>query len=90
MIKNVSEVKKKQLNILIKQQGYTSISEFFRKVIDEVVSQNNIEFLVNESVLQNLIDLNNSVKLLTEVSNKNVENTSEVKKVLLQLLNELR
>jgi hypothetical protein len=89
VIKNVSETKKDKLVNLVKQQGYSNLSEFFRKVIDEVVTQNNVDFLMNDNVLQNLINLNGSIKLLTDVSNKNVETVSEVKQLLIEILNEV-
>lgn len=89
VIKNVSEAKKDKLVNLVKQQGYSNLSEFFRKVIDEVVTQNNVDFLMNDNVLQNLINLNGSIKLLTDVSNKNVETVSEVKQLLIEILNEV-
>lgn len=85
----MSETKKDKLVNLVKQQGYSNLSEFFRKVIDEVVTQNNVDFLMNDNVLQNLINLNGSIKLLTDVSNKNVETVSEVKQLLIEILNEV-
>lgn len=89
VIKNVPEFKKNKLKQIVNDNGYNNLSEFFRKIIDEIISQNNLDFLINDNLLNNLIRLNNLVSILIDSSNKTVENTSDIKKILLQIIQEM-
>lgn len=89
VIKNVPEFKKNKLKQIVKDNGYDNLSEFFRRIIDEIISQNNLDFLINDNLLNNLIRLNNLVSILIDSSNKTVENTSDIKKILLRIIQEM-
>lgn len=53
-IRNVDQVDKDKLKRLGKLAGYDNLSDFMRTIINEVVAQDNLDFLINGNITNHL------------------------------------
>ncbi|MCT3236131.1 hypothetical protein [Lactiplantibacillus plantarum] len=81
-IRNVDQADKDKLNRLGKLAGYDNLSDFMRTIINEVVAQDNLDFLINGNITNHLIEQTALMNRVVEVTNLNTNELTEIKNLL--------
>ncbi|PRO95106.1 hypothetical protein C6Y08_06385 [Lactiplantibacillus pentosus] len=81
-IRNVDQVDKDKLKRLGKLAGYDNLSDFMRSIINEVVAQDNLDFLINGNITNRLIEQTALMNRVVEVTNLNTNELTEIKNLL--------
>ena len=81
-IRNVDQVDKDKLKRLGKLAGYDNLSDFMRTIINEVVAQDNLDFLSNGNITNHLIEQTALMNRVVEVTNLNTNELTEIKNLL--------
>ncbi|MCT3249977.1 hypothetical protein [Lactiplantibacillus plantarum] len=81
-VTNVSQADKDKLKRLGKLAGYDNLSDFMRIIINEVVTQDNLDFLINGNITNHLIEQTALMNRVVEVTNLNTNELTEIKNLL--------
>lgn len=81
-IRNVDQADKDKLKRLGKLAGYDNLSDFMRAIINEVVAQDNLDFLINGNITNYLIEQTALMNRVVEVTNLNTNELTEIKNLL--------
>lgn len=81
-IRNVDQVDKDKLKRLGKLAGYDNLSDFMRTIINEVVAQDNLDFLINGNITNHLSEQTALMNRVVEVTNLNTNELTEIKNLL--------
>lgn len=81
-VTNVDQVDKDKLKRLGKLAGYDNLSDFMRTIINEVVAQDNLDFLINGNITNHLIGQTALMNRVVEVTNLNTNELTEIKNLL--------
>lgn len=81
-VTNVSQADKYKLKRLGKLAGYDNLSDFMRAIINEVVTQDNLDFLINGNITNHLIEQTALMNRVVEVTNLNTNELTEIKNLL--------
>ena len=81
-IRNVDQADKDKLKRLGKLAGYDNLSDFMRTIINEVVAQDNLDFLIDGNITNLLIEQTALMNRVVEVTNLNTNELTEIKNLL--------
>lgn len=81
-VTNVLRADKTKLKRLGELAGYDNLSDFMRAIIDEVVAQDNLDFLIDGNITNHLIEQTALMNRVVEVTNLNTNELSEIKNLL--------
>ena len=81
-IRNVDQADKDKLKRLGKLAGYDNLSDFMRTIINEVVAQDNFDFLIDGNITNLLIEQTALMNRVVEVTNLNTNELTEIKNLL--------
>ena len=81
-VTNVSQADKDKLKRLSNLAGYDNLSDLMRTIINEVVAQDNLDFLIDGNITNHLIEQTALMNRVVEVTNLNTNELTEIKNLL--------
>lgn len=87
-ITKVSTEDKAKLKLLSQVGGYASVSDFMRMIIEKVVEQNNLDFLIFGNITNQLIAQNELLNRVVLSNNSSTKELELVKHLLERLVEE--
>ena len=81
-VTNVLQADKTKLKRLGELAGDDNLSDFMRAIIDEVVAQDNLDFLIDGNITNHLIEQTALMNRVIEVTNLNTNELGEIKNLL--------